>query len=265
LIAAILAASLATTAPAATKPSEAKKTAASQKGAKVLMDAWFTITLNSGDSPIHYGYYNDHVEQRDGKLYFQNRVWKQEQGFVNEEQLGAMAKDDPDLTPLLYNFHSNYRASEMMIDGTINDGKLLTIKVRKGQEEMPVFKRSIPSKTILEVFFPVWLGRRIASFQPGKSISFSTILEDSVDTKFDTIFGRVQVEQPDTFARESKTTKVFVEFKGVKTIWWVDSSGVAKRIENPSVGQVVERVERAKAEAFLSGGAAQPSTEDTDQ
>src|SRR5262245_45224875 len=222
---------------AAVVKEEKKKT-----GGKVLIDAWYTITLNQGGigGPIRYGYYNDHLEEREGKLYFQNRVWKVEQGFVNEEQLGAMAQNDSDLTPLLYNFHANYRASETMIDGTVKNGKELTIKVRKGSEEMPMIRRQLPSKTILEVFFPVWLGRRITSFQPGKSISFSTLLEDSIDTKFETITGRVTAEKPDAFASETKTTKVSVDFKGVKTIWWVDSSGVAKKIENPGIGQVVE-------------------------
>src|SRR5262245_52550210 len=100
------------------KPAVAAKT--ESKG-KLLIDEWYTITLNQGGigGPIRYGYYNDHLEERDGKLYFQNRVWKLEQGFVNEEQLGAMAQNDTELTPLLYNFHSNYRASETMIDGTV--------------------------------------------------------------------------------------------------------------------------------------------------
>jgi hypothetical protein len=246
-------------------PAKAKTSAKPAISGKLLIDAWYTITLNAGGigGPIRYGYYNDHLESRDGKLYFQNRVWKLEQGFVNEEQLGAMAQDDPELTPLLYNFHSNYRANETMIDGTVKNGNDLTIRVRKGKEEMPVFRRHLPSKTILEVFFPVWLGRRIASFQAGKSISFSTLLEDSIDTKFETLIGRVKVEQPDAYATETRTTKVSVDFKGVKTIWWVDSSGVARKIENPGIGQIVEKVDREKAEAFLSG-AAQPPVEPPD-
>jgi hypothetical protein len=234
--------------------------AAQKKGsAKLLIDAWYTITLNNSGvaGPIRYGYYNDHLEQRDGKLFFQNQVWKLEQGFINEEQLGAMAEDNADLTPLLYNFHSKYRTTETLIDGTVKDGKVLTIKVRHGSEEMPQFRRALPSKTIFEVFFPVWLGRHTASLEPGKSVAFSTFLEDSVDKQFETMTGRVKAEKPDDFARSSKTTKVSVDFGGATTRWWIDSSGVTKKIENPSLGQVIEKVDRKTAESFLTSAPAQ--------
>src|SRR4051812_47979859 len=58
----------------ATKP-KPESAQAKAPGAKLLLDAWYTITLNSGGigGPIRYGYYNDHLESRDGKLFFQNR------------------------------------------------------------------------------------------------------------------------------------------------------------------------------------------------
>ncbi|HUP58761.1 MAG TPA: hypothetical protein VM598_14980 [Bdellovibrionota bacterium] len=231
------------------KAPQPKQAAASPQA---LFDAWYTITVGAGTpDETRYGYYNDRAESKEGKVYYLNKVWKLEEGFLNEEQLGAVSLDDADLTPQHFNFHSNYRSVETTIDGSVQNGKVLTINVRQGNGEPKRFKKVLPAKTYYEIFFPLWLGRRIASFQAGKSVSFSTILEDSIETQFEIVQGRVKVEPADEYAKKSGTTRVSVDYRGVKTFWWVDSSGVTTRIENPKLGQVVSKVDRSVAEAFL--------------
>src|SRR5688572_7979786 len=102
---------------------------ATTEARKVLWDHWYTMTLNKR---THYGYYNEKVEIRGDKIHFQNTLFKKEEGFINEEQLGTVATNDARLAPLYFNFHSTYRATETNIDGSTKDG-ILSAKVRQGE------------------------------------------------------------------------------------------------------------------------------------
>src|SRR3990167_407367 len=98
----VLTTALATSALAATS---------APKDEKVVWDAWYTVTLKD---KTHYGYYNDKLEIRQGKLFGQNRYWKNEENFINEETLGVFAAAN--LTPLFFNFRRIYRSNETIID-----------------------------------------------------------------------------------------------------------------------------------------------------
>jgi len=120
---------------------------------RLLWEAWYTITVNQ---LTHFSYYSERFELKDGKLFYQLRSWKKEEDFVNEEQLGALAEYDAELRPLFFNFHSNYRATETLIDGNIRD-HALTVKIRKGGSELPVLKKTFRQKRFLPRFFqPGW-------------------------------------------------------------------------------------------------------------
>lgn len=214
---------------------------------QVLSDHWYTIRVGKDK----YGYYNDRMERKQGRLFFQNRVWKLEEDFINEEQLGAFAEPNEALKPLFFNFHSTYRTTETNIDGTVNDKQQLSIRVKRGGQELPVVKKVLPTKTIFSVFFPAWLQMRAAGMKPGASLPFLTILEDNIEENFATVSGRVKMEKPDEFANQSKTRKFMVDYRGVKTLWWLDDKGIAVKIERPEQNMVVERVSEATAKKFL--------------
>lgn len=216
---------------------------------KIKFDAWYTITISPS---IHYGYYNDRLEDRKGKLYFQNRVWKKEENYLNEEQLGALAKDNPDLTPIFFNFHSIYRTTETHIDGSFQSGKTLSVKVKKGAEELPLIKKILPSKTMLSVFFPVWLGKRISHLKPGAQLSFMAVLEDNIELAFSPVTGSLTVEKSDDFATQTKTRKINLSYGDRRSTWWVDHQGVALKIDMKDQKAIVEKVTKEKAESFLT-------------
>lgn len=215
---------------------------------KLLWDAWYTISLNDGS---RYGYYNDRVELRRGRVYFSNRVWKKEEDYINEEQLGAYAEADKELTPLFYNFHSTYRTTETRIDGTVSSagsGRILTVKVRRGENELPQVRKSLSPKTLFSSLFPVWLKDRAAEMKSGQSLPFVTVIEDNVEQSFATVTGRVRREKDEP---GSKLSKFLVDYKGVKSFWYLDSAGVAEKIEMPAHGTLVQRVPAETAKKYL--------------
>ena len=241
----------------------AKKGANSLDGerqGKVLSDLWYTITLKK---KVHYAYYNDHAELKQGKLFFKNQLWKNEEGYINEEQVGVFAENNDELTPLFFNFHSTYRMSETTIDGSVQNGgggSILTVKVKKAGQDLPLIKKNLPSKIFFSSLFPFWLEKKMPSLKPGQSQSFLTILEDSVDTGFETAFGRIMLEKPDDFSTKSKTTKIMVTNRDLHSVWYVDTKGNPLRIEMPEQNAVVERVAEAVATKFLAS-ASKPKSE----
>lgn len=218
----------------------------------LLWDNWYTVTVNK---VVHYEYYNDRVEIKKGRVIYQNRAWKQEEDFINEEQLGAFANNDSTLTPLFFNFHSTYRSVETHIDGTVADqpggGRVLSVRVRKGSNELPLIKKTVPPKTFFSLHFPVWLGRNLSSFKAGQVYPFQTVLEDNLESEFMTVPGQVRVEPADTIATQTRTTKITINYHEMKSIWWVESSGAPVRIEMPLQKTLVQRVPKESAIKFL--------------
>lgn len=262
LLAAALATALSPAQAAPRKAAKAPTAAAQPKPAEtqVIWDAWYTVTLSGS---VHYAYYNDRIEKRQGRLFFQNRFWKQEEGFINEEQVGAYAEDNADLTPLFFNFHSTYRTTETQIDGTIENGARLTVKARRGGSDLPLVKRSIPKKLFLSVFFPVWLGRELSGLQPGKTRAFMTLMEDSLDAGFPTSHGSVRLEKPDEMAKKLGGKKLLVNYRDARSVWYVDDNGVPLRVEMPGrQNTVIEKVTAENAQSFLAS--APPSAEEPD-
>jgi hypothetical protein len=215
---------------------------------KVLWDYWYTVAVNK---TIPAEYYNEKVVLHGDKLQFFNHVWRKEEGYINEEQLGAFATADMALTPLFFNFRSTYRATETVVDGNVRDGKTLVVKIRKGGESLPTVTKSIPSNTFFSVFFPVWLGKALTTMKEGRTVSFSTILEDDVEHGFESESGMVRLDKSDDFAEKTHTKKIIVDYRSVKSTWWVDLHGASIRTEMPETGALIERVSKEKAEAFL--------------
>ena len=222
---------------------------------KVLWESWYTIEADGG---VPYGYYSDRAEKMpDGRLHFENHIWKHEEGWINEESLGAYAKDDPGITPLFFNFWSNYRSTETQIDGTITDGKQLAVRVKKSGKELPVVKRSVPAGTTVSVFFPLWIGRAAeeairTGARPGAVKTFRTVFEDDINDGFAPKSGNYRIEEPDEFATKTGTLKVRVETRDLPSHWYISDKGVPIRIDMTASRIRVDKVaSREEAEAFL--------------
>ena len=235
--------------PAAPQPAVREPAAAPEAGDKVLWDSWYTVTVNKKN---HYGYYNDKVFERGGRVTFQNHFWKSEEGFINEEQLGAIAENNAELTPVFFNFRSSYRSVETNIDGSVGAKLQLTVKAKSGGKERQPIIRTLPKGLFVSSMFPLWIARQLPSLKPGQSRNFMTLLEDNLELAYRNIPGTATVEQPDEIARRTKTSKVTVSYLDRKSTWWIEPSGNAVRIEMPAQKIVVERVPREQAKAFLS-------------
>jgi hypothetical protein len=209
-------------------------------------ESWYTISVRK----TPYAYYSEKHELRSGKHYFLNQVWKKEADFINEEQVGVVTAADAELSAQFFNFHSNYRASETTVDGAVKDS-IVTIRVKQGGKDLPQIRKPMPKKAFFSTFFPVWLSQQLPSMKEGRSLSYLTIFEDNLEAGFSAVVGQVQLEKPDDYAKKNHAHKLSVTNGNLRSTWWVDDNGSSLRIENPSQGTVVERVARAKAEAFL--------------
>jgi hypothetical protein len=216
---------------------------------QVIGDDWYIVHVGK----MKWGYYNEKVEKEDGtdRLRFQQHYWKLEEGFINEEHLGAISKDDPELTPVLFNFHANYRSSETSIDGSVQDSRVLVVKIKKAGNELPLIKKGIPRKVFFSVFFPYWLQQNMSKIRTGKSITFNTILEDNIDMGFSVVPGTAKMNAPDAIAKKNNFTKILVKYRGLESLWWVDSSGIIQRAEMPKQNVVVEKSSEKIAKRFL--------------
>ncbi len=215
---------------------------------KVLYDVWYTVTVNKTQ---HYEYYNERAELRKGKLFVSNHAWKQEEDFQNEEELGEYAEPGDEVRPLFYNFHSNYRSTELTIDGTVENGHILAIRVRKGSSEQPIVKKQIASGTIFSESFPAWLGFRLTTLSQASWTQFLAIDESNTDLQFRTLQGRVKLDAPDDYAIRYKTVKITLDYDGLKSSWWVDKRGVPEKMEYPATGTLITRVTKDKAQKFF--------------
>lgn len=215
--------------------------------AQVAWDAWYTVTVGKSK----YGYYNDRVELRQGRIFFQNKYWKNEEGFLNEESLGAYAMDDARLTPLFFNFRQLYRSTETLIDGNVSEQGILSVRVRRAGSELPPIRKSTSDRAIFASMFPLWLRVNLPKLKPTSPQGFQTIREDDVEGGFGVISGLVRLEKPDERATRTGTSRVWVQYGADPSTWWVEKSGMAIRIENAAQKLVVEKVTEAEARKFL--------------
>jgi hypothetical protein len=213
----------------------------------LLWNAWYTMTVGE---KIPYGYYNDKVERRDGKIAYQNQLWKTEEGFINEERVVSFGKDNENVSPLLFNFLGTYRDSEFSIDGTFS-GTKLNVKARRSKQALAPIETNVPEKAFLSTLFQVWIGKHLSAMTPGKRLSFVTLFEDALDTHYAPVNGAITLEAEDDYAKKTNSKKMTVELSDVKSVWYVLASGEAIRIEKPDQHLVIEKKTEAEARRFL--------------
>jgi hypothetical protein len=225
---------------------------ATPSAGNIVWDEWYTVTVSG---KIHYGFYNERVELRGGgsQVFLKNEFWKQEEDYINREDLGVVAEKDDKLTPLFFNFHSIYRTTETTIDGTVKDGKFLSVRAKRGGQDLPIVQRTIPSKVFFSVLFPYWLGKQLPTLKEGETRSFATVMEDNLELAFSPMDGLIKLEKPDEIATSLHAKKIRVDSRGIRSWWWVNDLGTALRIEMPEQKVVVTRATKEIAKKFLDG------------
>lgn len=212
----------------------------------ILWDTWYTITIEPN---VHFAVYHETVKEVDDKIQYFQKVLKKEEGYTNEESIGAYAMNTPELVPLFYNFRTLYRSTENKIDATIVDGKTLQYRIQKGVENLPMTKKPFPKKAFLSSFFPLWLRFHLSNLKLDQPVSFLTVVEDTVEQNLES--GIVRKSHPDTIATSTKTSKLTVEYQNNRSSWWVFDTGEVYRIEMPALKRIVQKVSKDKALQFI--------------
>lgn len=218
-----------------------------------IYDQWYSVasggTIDSA--------YNEKLEDRDGKFFFQVKTWRKTGNQISEESVGGLSAGDETLAPQFFNFHAVKEGQEISVDANFQ-GRLLVAKTKRGEKVGPPLRKMLPPGVILSNFFPVLLKSRLEKAKPGVAMAFNALLEDAYDKSFPIVPGTFKRELPDTYAKEKNAIKFTVKFAGMTNIWWVDEKGSAIRIEIPAANVKVERVTQAQADQFLKAiGASQ--------
>ena len=216
--------------------------------AEVLFDGWYTVMIGKSQ---RYGYYHDRATVEEGQLRYLNEYWKSEEGFVNEEKLGTVAKYSETLDPIFFNFHSKYRKNETNVDGTVGSDRRLSVKIKKNGEEPVPKARGLSKDTIFSSQFPVWLGKRLSKMKPGKSLMFQVLLEDGQDKDFSPVDAKAALETADAFAKSNHVQRVSVSLDGQPSTWYVKANGLPIKILMPKAAMEVKLVSEKEAKDFL--------------
>lgn len=226
---------------------------------RVIYDAWFTVTRQEPDqNAVHYQFYNDRMELKNGRMVFQNHLWKKEDNHISEEQVGALAEMNGTLTPQFFNFKAIDGSSEISIDGSFaksahsNQTLSFVAKVRKNGSDLTPIRKTLPNQTILSTFFSVWLSTHLSDWKTGSTKNFSAVLENDLESGFALQPGSARLEPADDFAKQHSARKISLQFTGQKSTWWVDKDGVPFRIDFPGLSTTVKRVSEKEAKNFLN-------------
>lgn len=218
--------------------------------AEKLWDNWYTVSEDGKPQ----AYYHEVAEIVGDRAKIQVNSWHRDGNKTRSENLGATAKNSTLLEPLLYHFRTqDPLQGETIIDGSVvSQGKVFSVKIKRGVNEQRPLRAQMLPKLILASFFPVWIHKNYKRISPVQPIEFMAIVEDQVDDQVPVVKGNAFEMMPDDFAKKFNARRIRVVFNGITNFWWVTTKGDAIKIEIPSVKKVVQKVDQATAESFLS-------------
>ena len=217
--------------------------------AELLWDNWYVVSDH--DKPDSY--YNERAEIVGDKARIRVNTWLHDGTRIKSENLGATAKNTPLLEPLLYNFRTQENGVEKTMDGTImNNGKVFSVKIKKGDKTSNPIRAEMLPKLILSSFFPVWIHQNYKKINGVQPTDFMAIVEDHVGESVPVVKGDIYEMLHDEQAKHIKAArKLRVVFNNTVNYWYVTAKGDAILITIPSIGKVVRRTSQAEAEKFL--------------
>lgn len=224
------------------KPAAPSPTATA--GPTVLSDGWYT--MQAGSTP--FGYFHEIIENRDGRYSYRYALTKHENNNVYEENIGALA--EADLTPIAFNLNKKGAGATESTNATFIKNKFGgEFKVEISGAKAASFKRGCPAKTILDVFFPVWLKENWSKLKPGYRGWVNTFAEDPERHDFRARMVRFEVKKQD---HELGCLLIRVEMETVRGDWCMSPGGALVDLKVGSYH--VRRVgSEAEAKAFMSG------------
>ncbi len=216
--------------------------------AELLWDNWYIVTSNGTPD----SYYNEQAELVGDKAKIRVNTWIKDGTKIKSENLGATAKNTPLLEPLLFNFRTQDNGMEKSMDGTImNNGKVFSVKIKKGDKTSNPIRAEMLPKLILVSFFPVWIHKNYKNISSVQPKDFAAIIEDQVADQVPVIQGNVYEMIPDATAKQLHARKLRVVFNNIVAYWYVSPKGDPIEISAPSVKKTVKKVTREVAEKFL--------------
>jgi hypothetical protein len=215
---------------------------------QLLWDNWYIVRANGTPK----AYYNEHAEIAGDKIRLRVNTWEREGTKLKSENLGATAKNSPQLTPQLYHFRTFEAGIEKTIDGTVmNNGKVFSFKIKRGSKTLNPLRAQMIPNIFLSSFFPVWLHlnmKKISSVQPKE---FTTIREYDVENSVLLAKGDAYEMMPDDFSKQTGTRKIRVNYNQVVNFWYITPKGEAIRILSPAIGMETRKSTREEAEKSL--------------
>ena len=138
------------------------------------------------------------------------------------------------------------------MDGTImNNGKVFSVKIKKGDKSLNPVRAQMLPKLILVSFFPVWIHQNYKQITGVQPKDFMAIIEDQVGDTVPVVKGNVYEMIQDDTAKKLKARKLRVVFNDIVAYWYVTPKGDPIQISAPSVGKMVRKTTQAEAEKFL--------------
>jgi hypothetical protein len=208
---------------------------------QLLADLWYTVTVAGN---LRYAYYHETITVKDGRYHYQSKMVKNEEGFLNEDSIGAFAEVGQSLKPLFFNFYSKYRNTETSIDGTVQPDGSLVIKPRRNGQALPTVHKTATKNSIFSSMFPLWVHLNYENLKKNKSMSFNAIVEDSLEEGFLPIPGRATIDPKDP-------KKINIEFRNTIYKWIVNEKGWMTQMEIPSQQLLIQSSTQSIAEKFL--------------
>lgn len=169
------------------------------------------------------GYYEETAERRAGeKQLAVSQRWVEKEDGGSETWIGAVAKDDGKFTPVAFFSERTGPSLSYKIDGRVK-GQSLTMNFTSGKPvpHSSQAKTKITPTTILSNFVPFLL----AAKEPGKSSTFSAVVEDARDGKYLAREGKAEITAVKKEVKGHSCRKATVSFAGVSGEWWVATDG----------------------------------------
>jgi hypothetical protein len=211
-------------------------------------DHWYTVKVNG---KVPFAYYHEKTQTVSGRTHLELEIFKKEEGFLNQENLGLFAQNDEAVTPLFYNYRMTFKNSETILDGTLDSAQYLNIKIRKNGSELPVVKKHLPANVIFSYMFPIWVAKRLPTLTPNHYVGFQAINEEQIEQQFPIVSGKLMLEPEDAFAKSHKAKKVSMIYEDMPSVWWLAKDGSAIRIVRGENQLVIDQVSKEQAHKFL--------------
>lgn len=211
----------------------------------LLFEEWYQIIINKKDK---IAYYSDRVSKVGKHIRFKHSLWKNEEGYMNREELSSFSEDNKELTPAFFNLFEKYRESETTTDGTFQNSNTIHITVKKLGEKPNKIEKNTRKNSIFSLFFPLWIAKNMDSMKGSTAHSVNVFVEDGKTSPSRQESATATLVPQDDFAKKTDSHKFIIKFLGQESTWWLKKNGMLEKIEMPAKNAEVIRVNATEAQ-----------------